>query len=229
MQMIFAEELGHRLAVRRAEHREEIEHHEVLLARVEFRDARIEIGLCAGLGGCLGIGPRRDRAEDDRHRGILRPRLRDHRGDILLGLRGIGMRAQVVAANAEDDGARFEIEDIFAKAKEHAAAGVAADAAISDLQAGKALRERLPVARQRIADKHHRALIFLALRPEIFPVIDHPRERTDRPLARPRRFVLRVGIRRGAVGSMQDCREKSGEECRKQQGGSAMEIHGRGG
>src|SRR6266446_3198639 len=89
----------------------------------------------------------------------------------------------------------MEIEYVLLEAEKQAAADVAADTAIGDLELGKGLLQLAPVSCQRIASEHDGALLLVAKLPEIGTVLLHPVEHTDDALARPIFGVFRIGGR----------------------------------
>ena len=143
----------------------------------------------------LGVAAGRDGGDDDRHPGVERREDLEHRLDVRNRVLGIAVGRQVVAADAEKDHLRLERDDVVGQAEQHAARGVAADAAVRDLVLREGVLDRAPAFGEGVADEHDGVEILLAVVEVLAADPLLPAERADGTVPRPERFVLRIGIR----------------------------------
>ena len=93
-------------------------------------------------------------AEDDRHFRIVCSELRQEQPDVLRDPGRRNLQVDIVRADEQDDAAGIERENVFINAGKQAATGVAADAAVGDIQAGEvASKIVVPTLRNRIAEE----------------------------------------------------------------------------
>ena len=140
----------------------------------------------------------------------------DQQPEVAVDRLGRRLLLEIVGPDQDDDGARVQVEDVLLQADEDAARGVAADAAVGDLDAGEHGAEaEAPPLRDRVAEEHDRALIALHLRrphrAALLPQVLEPLHAPDRPGAG--QPVVRRGDREG-IGRRRDRGDRRGRRSR---------------
>src|SRR5690606_36255266 len=136
VQLVLVEKLGLGLAFGVGHRGERVDDGDVGSAFSELGQTLVEFLLGAGLGGGFFRIARGDQVDDDREVGIVGLGQFQDLDEVAFDVGRLGVGAEVIGADADDNGGGVEVQDVFLEPEQHAAADIAADAAVGDLHAG---------------------------------------------------------------------------------------------